>query len=80
MVRMLIGRQDLERLALQEIRSFPGGEFVSSVEVEYRTSSENGTNWCLLTYVNDGGSLGPIEHAVQRTRDRLQQQYNLRLD
>lgn len=79
MAKKLIGRQDLERLALQEIRSFPGGEFVLSVEIEYRLADSSGTNWTMFTYV-DGGSSNSVERAVETTRDRLQQHYNLRLD
>jgi hypothetical protein len=44
MARNLIGRQDLEHLALQEIRRFPGGECVLAVEIEYRMTSEDGAN------------------------------------
>jgi len=49
--RKLFGRQDLERLALQEIRSFAGGEFVISVEIGYQPVDETGANWTLYTFV-----------------------------
>jgi hypothetical protein len=34
--KILVSKQDLERIALQALRSFPGGEAVTAVEVEYR--------------------------------------------
>jgi len=78
--RDLIGRQDLERLALQRIRSFVGGEFVISVEVEYQPIDESGANWTLYTFVKKGGSPHVVEYAARRTRDTLRNQYNLRLE
>jgi len=78
--RKLIGRQDLERLALQEIRSFAGGDFVVSVEVEYQPIDATGANWSLFTFVRKGGSPKIIEYAARTTRDRLRDQYNLRLE
>lgn len=78
MSRTLIGRKDLEHLALQEIRSFPGGEFVVSIEVECQPIDVTGTNWSLHAFVREGGSLEVVEYAARRTRDRLRNQYNLR--
>ncbi len=80
MSKNLIGRQDLERLALQEIRCFAGGDFVVSVEVEYQPIDETGANWSLFTFVRNGGSPQVIGYAARRTRDRLRSQYNLRLE
>ena len=79
MARILLGRRELERLALQQIRSFPGGEFVVAVEVEGQQADEAGANWSLCTYVKQGcNSLEVIERATSRTRQMLQNQYNLR--
>jgi hypothetical protein len=36
MSKELIAKQDLERIAMQEIRSFPGCEHVTEVEIEYQ--------------------------------------------
>lgn len=42
MAKALISKADLERIALQEIRSFPGSEHVISVEVECESSALTG--------------------------------------
>lgn len=80
MARDLIGRQDLERLALKEIRSFPGGEYVLGVGVEYRIVTEGHANWILLAYVNKGRRPAGMEAAIRRVQDQLQRRYDLRLD
>jgi hypothetical protein len=80
MARNLIGRQDLEHLALQEIRRFPGGECVLAVEIEYRMTSEGGANWIMLIYVSKDALPKRIEEALRRVHHQLQQRYNLRLD
>jgi hypothetical protein len=36
MSKELLAKQDLERIAMQEIRAFPGCEHVTEVEVEYQ--------------------------------------------
>lgn len=78
--RTLVGREDLKYLALREIRSFPGGEFVVSIEVEYQPIDETGANWSLYTILREGGNPDVIEYAARRTQDRLRNQYNLRIE
>ena len=38
MAKALITKQELALIALQEIRSFPGSEHVTSVEVEFKST------------------------------------------
>ena len=49
MVTSYVSKVELERLALQQIRSFPGGEQTISVEVEIEENSGPllGRNWRL---------------------------------
>ena len=78
MARILVDRKSLERIALQQMRSLPGGEFVIAVEVETLTADEMGANWGLCTYVNQGcNNLEVVQRATSRTRQTLQNQYNL---
>jgi hypothetical protein len=41
MTRRLIGRNELEHLALQEIRSFAGRELITSVKIETQPTGVN---------------------------------------
>ena len=43
-----VAKQDLERLALQQIRSFPGGEHVIRAEVEYQSDPRKDIGSCTL--------------------------------
>nr|WP_245289069.1 hypothetical protein [Bradyrhizobium sp.]CUT16484.1 hypothetical protein CDS [Bradyrhizobium sp.] len=47
MARTAILRKDLELVALQEIRSFPGGEHVVSVEIECGAEEDSDMGWRL---------------------------------
>ncbi|MCP3397795.1 MULTISPECIES: hypothetical protein [unclassified Bradyrhizobium] len=79
MAKALISKGDLERIALQDIRSFPGSEHVVSVEVEYEARQAQDTNWQLCVIANDGGDLDRIQYAAKVTSDRLKRRYDLRL-
>ena len=80
MTKALISRADLERIALQEIRSFPGSEQVRSVEVECESEAPRDTNWRLYVIANDEGDLDRIQYAAKVTTDRLKRRYDLRPD
>jgi hypothetical protein len=59
--KALISKVDLELIALQEIRSFPGSEHLLSVEVDYEANQPQGINWTLCVIANDGGDLDRIQ-------------------
>ena len=44
MSKEIVAKQDLERIGMQEIRSFPGCEHVTDVEIEYQDDRELKTN------------------------------------
>lgn len=75
MFKIMICPNDLEMVALRDIRSFPGGEYVTYVQVE--GSSED---WTLKVTARDGADLERIEHAVKKTTSRLKHRYSLRAD
>ena len=77
MTRCLVGRNELERLALQEIRSFADGEFVTSVTIE---TQPTGVNWSIHAFGRRGGNIEAIQCAISMTADRLRNQYDLRPD
>jgi len=76
--KALISKADLERIALQEIRNFPGSEHVRSVEVESHGNAPRGIDWRLYVIANDEGDLDRIQYAVKVTTDRLKRRYDLR--
>ncbi|QIO32387.2 hypothetical protein [Bradyrhizobium sp. 1(2017)] len=76
MAKALISKADLERIALQEIRSFPGSEQVRSVEVECETDVPR--DWRLYVIANDEGDLDRIQYAAKVTTERLKRRYDLR--
>ena len=80
MAKALVSKADLERIALQEIRSLPGSEHVRSVEVECETGASHGINWRLYVIANDEGDLDRIQYAAKVTTDRLKRRYDLRPD
>jgi hypothetical protein len=80
MSKELLAKQDLERVAMQEIRAFPGCEHVTEVEVEYKVDELLKTNWTILVFVREGGDVERIQHAINTTRKRLQNRYDLRMD
>jgi hypothetical protein len=76
--KALISKADLERIALQEIRNFPGSEHVLSVEVEDETGAPRGIDWRLYVIASDEGDLDRIQYAVKVATDRLKRRYDLR--
>ncbi|WGD55534.1 hypothetical protein QA641_17585 [Bradyrhizobium sp. CB1650] len=76
--RALISKADLERIALQELRSFPGSEHVLSVEIECETDAPYDIDWRLYVIANDEGDLDRIQYAVKVATDRLKRRYALR--
>jgi hypothetical protein len=73
-----IARHDLERIVMQEIRTFPGCEYVTDVEVEYQIDRVLKTNWNMLVYTCEGANLERIQYAISVTRHRLRHRYDLR--
>ena len=73
-----IARHDLERIALQEIRAFPGCEHVTDVEIEHQIDRALKTNWTLHVYTCEGANMERIQYAINTTRQRLRHRYDLR--
>ncbi|MGM4961716.1 hypothetical protein ACT4MK_01955 (plasmid) [Bradyrhizobium barranii] len=71
MARTAILRKDLELVALQEIRSFPGGEHVVSVEIECGAEEDSDMGWRLNVIAKDEAELRRINYAAKITTDRL---------
>ncbi|MGY2843352.1 hypothetical protein ACVIWU_006771 [Bradyrhizobium sp. USDA 4509] len=71
----MVAAKDLELIALREIRSFPGAEYVCHVEVE-----PAGSDWAITTIARDGADLDRIQYAVSLTTKRLKQRYAVRFD
>jgi hypothetical protein len=78
--KILVSKQDLERIALQAIRSFPGGDDVTVVEVEYGIDKVIRTNWTLHVFTRKGGNLERLQEAISTTRKRLRHQYDLQTE
>jgi hypothetical protein len=76
--KTLVARHELERIALQEIRSFPGCEYVTDIEIAYRVDRVLHTNWTIHVFTREGGDMMRIQYAVTTTRNRLRQRYDLR--
>ena len=75
MVKTLIMAKDLELIALQEIRAFPGAEFVVSVQIEGARD-----DWSFVVNAKDGADFDRIQHAARTTEQRLKHRYRLRQD
>jgi hypothetical protein len=73
-----IARHDLERIALQEIRAFPGCEHVTDVEIGHQIDPVLKTNWTLHVYTCEGANMERIQYAINTTRQRLRHRYDLR--
>nr|WP_249159309.1 hypothetical protein [Bradyrhizobium tropiciagri] len=71
----MISAMDLESIALREVRSYPGGEFVANVEV-----IPSGEDWSIAVTARDGADMDRIQFAVERTANRLKHRYTLRTD
>jgi hypothetical protein len=80
MSKELVAKQDLERIAMQEIRSFPGCEYVTEVEIEYHVDKVLRTNWTIHVSAREGGNMERIQFAINTTRKRLRHRYNLRTE
>lgn len=78
MANALISKADLERIALREIRSFPGSEHVLSVEIECETGAPRDNDWRLYVIANDEGDLDRIQYAVKVATGRLKRRYDIR--
>ncbi len=77
-MKSLVSKSDLERVALQEIRSYPGGENVLSVEVEKDGGQSRGMDWRLHVTASERADLDRIHHAAQTTTRRLKRRYDIR--
>lgn len=73
-----ISKADLERIALQEIRSYAGGEHVISVEVERDPSQPPGMDWRLHVVASENADIDRIHQAAQTATRRLKRRYDLR--
>ena len=71
----MICPKDLELIALREIRSLPGGEYVCHIEIE-----PTDTDWTLVAVVRDSADNDRIHEAVTATTNRLKQRYLVRFD
>jgi hypothetical protein len=74
----LIARDDLERIALQEIRAFPRCEHVTDVEIGHQIDPVLKTNWTLHVYTCEGANMERIQYAINTTQQRLRHRYDLR--
>ena len=78
MTKTLIAKHELERITLQEIRAFPGCEYVTDIEIAYQVDRALHTNWTIHVFTREGGDMMRIQYAVTTTRNRLRQRYDLR--
>ncbi|WP_316398719.1 hypothetical protein [Bradyrhizobium sp. 33ap4] len=67
--------KDLELIALREIRSLPGGEYVCHVEI-----NPSGTDWTLVPVMRDGADQAQVLISAKTTELRLKQRYSVRFD
>jgi hypothetical protein len=77
-MRSLVSKSDLKRIALQEIRSYPGGENVLSVEVEKDDGQSRGMDWRLHVIASERADIDRIHYAAQTTTRRLKRRYDIR--
>jgi hypothetical protein len=75
-----IARHDLQRIALQEIRAYPGAEHVTDVEIEYQVKKAGSPNWVMQVFTREGANMERIQYAINATRHRLQHRYDLRTE
>jgi hypothetical protein len=78
MAKALVNRQELALIALQEIRSFPGAQHVTTVEVDRQVDKIARTSWTLHVFTREGGNMERIQFAISTTRKRLRHRYDLR--
>jgi hypothetical protein len=75
--KTLIARHELQRIALQEIRSFPGGEYVTDIEIAYQVDRVLRTNWTIHILTGEGGDMRRIQQATNSTLKKLRLRYDL---
>ena len=51
-----ISKHDLQRMALQNIRSYPGCEYVKDVQIEYKVDRVQKTNWIMHVFTREGAT------------------------
>ena len=78
MTKTLVARHELERIALQEIRSFPGCEYVTDIEIAYQVDRALRTNWTIHVFTREGGDMLRIQYEITTIRNRLRPRYDLR--
>jgi hypothetical protein len=78
MTKTVIAAHDLERIALQEIRSFPGCEYVTDIEIAYQLDKVLRTNWTIHVFTREGADKLRVQYAINTTRKRLWHRYELR--
>jgi hypothetical protein len=76
--KTLVAGHELERIALQEIRSFPGCEYVTDIEIAHQFDSVLRTNWTIHVFTREGADMLRIQYAINTTRKRLRHRYDLR--
>jgi hypothetical protein len=74
-MKTAVSKNDLARIALQELRALPGTEQVTSAYIE---SVDD--RWALVVRAKEGADLRRIQMAVRRTENYLDQRYELRRD
>ena len=80
MAKALVTKQELALIALQEIRSFPGGQLVTTVEVDRQIDRVANTNWTLHVFTSEGANMAQIQFAITTTRKRLRHRYDLQAE
>jgi hypothetical protein len=78
--KTLVARHELERIALQEIRSFPGCEYVTDIEIAYQVDRVPRTNWTIHVFTREGADMLRIQYAINTTRKKLRHRYDLRAE
>jgi hypothetical protein len=77
-MKLLVSKSDLERIALQEIRSYPGGENVLSIEVERDNGQPRGNGKADPRTASERADIDRIRYAAQTTSRRLKRRYDIR--
>jgi hypothetical protein len=74
-MKTAISKDDLARIALQELRALPGTDQITSAYIE-----SGDDRWALVVRAKEGADLRRIQVAVRRTENFLEQRYELRRD
>jgi hypothetical protein len=72
-MKTAVSANDLACLALQELRTLPGAEDVTSAHVE-----RGDNTWALVVSARAGADLGRVQKAVREAERRLGQRYRLK--